>query len=454
MKKKISPEEQREKMLNTPIPRLIVTLSLPAVLNQLITVIYNTADTYFVSQLNTSASAAVGIVFSLQSLIQAIGFGVAMGAGSLVSLKMGEDKYDEAVKYASGGTVMSAGLGTVIGVTGLLTLTPLMKLLGATETILPYAADYARYILIASPVMCLTFVLAAILRNEGQSLLSTIGTCSGGLINIILDPILIFKCGLGTAGAAIATGISQFVSLLILVGMFLSGKSAVKIRLRSIPRNFRDYGKIFMTGIPTVFRQGLACIASATLNRSAAVYTDAAVAAITIANKVYLLVRGIMIGVGQGFMPVAGYNYGAKNGKRTKSAFRFTVFMGTAVACVAAVVTAIFPGEIIGLFRDDPSVVEIGRPALMFACAVMPFMAYSTFVNQLYQCLGFKLRATLLASCRQGIFFLPLIWILPRLLGLTGIQATQPAADFLTFLISIPFGVYFIHKKLSQLATL
>ena len=222
----------------------------------------------------------------------------------------------------------------------------------------------------------------------------------------------------------------------------------MNLRPRYISRHLRDYGQIVSIGFPTIARQGLASLASALMNVKGAIYGDAAVAALTISNKVYLLVRNVMIGIGQGFQPVAGYNYGAGNRKRTREAFIFACKLGTVVCIAAAAVIAAFAEPIMGWFRNDPDVIAIGREALLYACAVMPFMAYSTFVNQLYQSLGYKVPATILASCRQGICYLPLIFLLPHFLGLRGVQMTQPGADLLTFFVCIPFQIAFFRKHL------
>ena len=446
----ISSDEQRKRMLTTPIPRLTLELSVPTVASQLVSVIYNTADTWFVSQISTSASAAVGVAFSLMSIIQAFGFGIGLGAGSLVSLRMGEKKDKEAEVYASSGFFAAILLGAVIAVSGLCFLKPLMCILGSTDTMLPYSCAYARYILAAAPVMCGAFVLSCILRSEGESSLAMWGICSGGLLNAALDPLLIFTLKMGISGAALATAISQAVSFIILLSAFLSGRSILKLSVKNVSRKARVYGRIILTGVPTICRQGIASVASAALNVQAAFYGDAAVAGVTIANRVYWLVRNIIIGIGQGFQPIAGFNFGAGNKKRTREAFVFACIAGTAVCVVSAALTALFPDEIMGWFRDDAQVIEIGRTALLLACAVMPLMAYSTFVNQLYQSLGFKLAASVLASCRQGIFFLPLIFIAPRFVGLFGVQMSQPGADLLTFFVSIPFQISFFRKHLSD----
>ncbi len=441
-------------MTGTAIPRLVASLAIPTTVSQLITVIYNTADTYFVSHIDTSASAAVGVAFALQAIIQAFGFGISMGCSSLVSRRLGEKKDEEAEMYAASASVGAIILGFMLMAGGLLTLAPLMRLLGATETILPYACDYTRIILIGAPVMCASFVLNAILKAEGEANLSMIGLCAGGVVNIGLDPLFIYTFKMGIAGAALATVISQGVSLVILLVIFRSGRSIIKLRAGAVSKDIAVYWRLLRIGFPTICRQGMASVASALLNHGAAHWAgadaDAAVAAVTISNKVYMLVRSIMIGIGQGFQPVAGYNYGAGIYSRVKRAFRFSTAVGTVIAVAAAAAIGFNTEAVMHWFRDDPKVVEIGALALKFACAVMPLMAYSTFVNQLYQCLGFSLAASILASCRQGIFFVPIILLLPRLIGLAGVQMTQPAADLLTFIVSVPFQIGFFKRVLDK----
>ena len=441
-------EEQHRRMLQTPIPKLVLTLSVPTVAAQLISVIYNTADTYFVSQISTSASGAVGVVFSLMSIIQALGGGLGMGCNSIISRSLGAKDNPRANRVASSGFFLSFLIGLFILSVGLAVTTPLMRLLGSTETILPHAVSYARIILLAAPFMCASFVLNMVLRAEGEASLAMIGLCTGGILNVALDPLFIFVLRMGVAGAALATALSQLVSFSILLGIFVSGRSIVKLSLRSVSRSPGEYWTIFTTGLPTILRQSFASLSSALLNNAAGAYSDAAVAAVTISNKVYLLVRSVILGIGQGFQPIAGYNYGAGNNRRTRQAFTFAVMIGTVLSLTSAALGTVFAPQIILFFRDDPEVVRIGRQALLYASAVMPFLAYSTYVNQLYQSLGFRIPAAVLASCRQGIFFVPLILLLPRLLGLDGVVMTQPASDFLTFLISIPFQIWFFRRKL------
>lgn len=444
-------DSQYKKMLETPMPKLIASLAVPTTMSQLITTIYNTADTYFVSQIGTSSTAAVGVVFSLMSIIQAVGFGLGMGANSLISVNLGMKKQEDANRYGNSAFFASIIFGTCLMAVGLPTVEYIMKALGSTDTILPYACSYGRYILAAAPIMCSSFVLNNILRSEGSAMLAMWGLCIGGILNVFLDPLFIFVFNMGIGGAALATVISQFISFIILLSVFLTNRSIVKLSYKWISRSSGDYLMIVKRGFPTVCRQMLGSLSSALINIQASMFGDAAIAAVTIANKIYMLVRNLILGIGQGFQPVAGYNYGAKNKKRVREAFIFVCKVGTVICTTAAILLAFNAPEVIAWFRkDDPEVIRIGTQALYFACAVMPLMAYSTYVNQMYQCLGFSKQATFLASCRQGTCFVPLIFILPLFLNLTGVTMSQPGADLLTFIISVPFQIKFFKKYLAE----
>ena len=450
MQQVLNSEERYKQMIETPIPRLVTQIAIPTVISMLVTVIYSTADTYFVSQINKSASAAVGMVYALMAVIQAVGYGLGMGAGSLISRMLGEKNDSAADRYASSAFFASVVVGAAVGWGCLAALMPILRLLKCTDTIMPYAAAYARYILLAAPISCSSFVLNNTLRAEGESQIAMWGLGIGGILNILLDPLFIFTFKMGAGGAALATAVGQTVSFLVLLAMFLTGKSIVRIRFRFVSRSLRDYGLIFTTGLPTICRQGLGSLAAAVLNMQAVAYGDAAVSAITIANKVYVLVRNIVLGVGQGFQPVVGYNYSAKKLERTWQSFVFSSLVGTVICVLAAVFVSLFAAPVMRWFCDDAEVVRIGTQTLYFVCAVMPLMAVSTYVNQLYQCLGFKTAATFLASCRQGIFFLPAVFALPLIWGCMGVQLSQPLADGLTFVISVPFVVIFYRKYINR----
>lgn len=459
------PERQHQRMTQTPIPRLIIRLGIPTTISMLITSVYNMADAYFVSQLGTSAGGAVGVVFSLMAVFQAVGFTLGMGAGSLISRRLGEKDKPAADQCAASAFYLSLLFGAAITAAGSVLIRPLMRFLGATETILPFAVDYGRYIILGAPIICASFVLNNILRAEGKAALAMVGLCTGGLLNLALDPLLIFKAGLGTSGAAIATLVSQCVSFLLLLTMFLTHRSGVSLHPKHISRRLRLYGEIVRCGLPSFCRQGLASISTVLLNRQAAQYGiaegmaryadaaaagafgDAAVASMSIVSKVFMFMLCIGLGIGQGFMPVAGYNYGAKQYDRVRKAYRFTVLLSFVLMSALSACVYAYSPQIVTLFRrDDPAVIEIGTLAMRLQCAAMPLQTVTVPTNMIHQALGRSWESTLLSACRQGIFFIPLILFLPMAVGLLGVQATQAAADVLTFLVSIPFALRFFHN--------
>lgn len=431
-----TPEEQRTYMLETPIPKLITTLAAPTILTMLITALYNMADTYFVSQINTSASGAVGVVFSIMTIIQAVGFTVGMGTGSIAAQLMGKEDMTQADEFASSAILMGVVSGVAVTVLGLQNLDWLIWEMGATETIFPYARDYARYILLGAPFMILSFILNNLMRWQGKAHRSAIGMGFGGVLNMILDPIFIFVFDMGIAGAAIATIFSQIVSFLILTSFFVRGESDLKLQLSLISRRPVVYWRIFKSGMPSFLRQGVAGIATMALNRAAYPYGDAAVAAMAIVTKVFMFVNSAIIGFGQGFQPVVGYNYGAGKLDRVRESVKFSMKTCTVVLSIAAVVGFIFAPEIVLFFRDDPAVVKIGVRVFRFQCISMPFGAVMVFANMLFQSMGCSWRAAFLAICKQGFCFIPVVLILSQKLGLAGLEMSQMVADLITVVVS------------------
>mgnify|MGYP004531133565 FL=1 len=437
-------DDQYEKMIKTPIPKLILTLAVPTMIGMLITSAYNMADAYFVSKLGTSASGAIGIVFSLMAIIQALGFTVGMGSGSTISRLLGKKENDKAQEMASSALAVSFILGIILSVTGLLMLEKMMMLLGATKSILPYAVEYAKYILYAAPVMMASFVLNNLLRAEGKTKLAMTGIGIGGILNIALDPLLIFGFGMDIGGAAVATLISQVIGFIVLLSFFRK-KTILRFSIRKISKKFTIYKEFIGNGMPSLFRQGLASVASVALNRVAAAQSDAAVAAMSIVGKIFMMVFCVLIGFGQGYQPAAGYNYGAKEYGRVKKAYRFMLWAGTGVMTVLGILLyAAAPWLLEQFVSDDPKVMEIGVRALRMQCAVMPFMPLGVACNMTFQAVGRSAMASFLAACRQGVFFLPLIWVLPKFYGIVGMEIAQPAADAATFLVCLPVIRHFL----------
>ena len=438
--------QQFRKMTETPIPKLILSLAAPTILSMLITSIYNLADTFFVGQISTSASGAVGVVSSLMAIIQALGFMLGHGAGSIISRSLGSQNTKAATRFASTSFFTALTFGLILAAVGLTTLPHFMMLLGSTETILPHACAYARPILIAAPLMMSSLVMNNILRYEGKASFAMIGLVTGGVLNMVLDPVFIFGFGLGTAGAGIATALSQSISFCILLSMFVRGKTVSQFQLSAVTRSPAEFGTILMTGLPSFGRQGLNSIGGMLLNIAARSYGDAAVAGMSIVSRIFMFIISVAIGTGQGFQPVAGFNYGARKYRRVEKACVFTM---CASFCFLSVIIAAcwFNAEaLIKLFRDDPEVTAIALPAFRyqcFACFLQPVIVAG---NMLFQSIGKSGRATFLACCRQGVFFIPLILTLPRMFGLLGIEICQPIADVLTFVVTVPFLFPFLHQ--------
>ena len=427
--------EHYRKMTETPVSRLIGKLAVPTIISMMVSALYNTADTFFVSMLGTSATGAVGIVFSIMAIIQAIGFTIGMGAGNILSRQLGAKEDGKATVTASSGFFLALLLSLLLMALGTIFRTDLMRMLGATETILPFAEDYAEYIFFGCPVMCCSFVLNNYLRAEGKAFFSMIGLTAGGVLNI----------SFGTAGAAMATALSQLVSFVILLSFFLMGKSSVRIQITKVARDTRTYLNIIRVGLPTLMRQGLASIASIALNVGAAAFGDAAVAAMSISGRVTMFAFSAMLGFGQGFQPVSSFNYGAERYDRVRRATVFTAAVGTVIMLVLAIISVAAAPQIIAIFRkDDAEVMRIGVAALRAQAALLPLTGLVTATNMALQSTGQSLPATVLAMARQGIFFLPLVLLLPQFIGLWGVVIAQPLSDLVTFFLAIFLFRYFL----------
>ena len=429
---------QYNRMTQTSIPKLIAQLSVPTILSMLVTNIYNLVDTAFVGQLGTSQSGAVGVIFGFMSIIQAVGFMFGQGAGSIMARRLGAQDEETASRTASTGLFFSFALGLLISLITLPLRDSVVRLLGSTETIAPHARAYLDWILIAAPFMTGGYTLNNLLRYEGKASLGMVGLMVGALLNIALDPLLMFVLGMGLAGAAIATAFSQIVSFFILLSMFLRGKTAVRLSLRKIQPS--AVGMITTTGLPSMLRQALNSIATILLNSAAAPFGDEAVAAMSIVSRISFFVFALALGIGQGFQPVSAFNYGAGKYNRLRKAFRVTVIMSEGVILIAAAVCFLLSGRLISVFRDDPLVIEIGTRALRLQMATVIFLPFTMCAEMLYQSTGHRLGASFMSSARSGLFFIPTLLILSRLRGLNGIQEAQPVA----YLLAVPMSAAFI----------
>ena len=443
---------RHQNMTEGKIVPLVLRLAAPTTVGMFVTALYSMTDALFVSSLGTEASAAVGVTFAIQALLQAIGYTFGVGAASLISRALGSRQDRDAGRYASLSLLLAAVVGSLVMLIGLWFGSPLMRILGATESIHPHALAYSRNLFFSAPFTCCAFVASQLLRAEGKAVYSMVGLTVGSLLNIALDPFLIHTLGLGIAGASLATLISQIVGLCVLLSAYLFRKSQLSLFHDFSLRDLRESGKIVTAGLPSSFRQGFIAVATILLNHAAGVWGDAAVAALSVVNRVFQLAFSLCLGIGQGMMPIAGFNYGADDRKRVYRAYLFSSVLASAVMLLVSIPLLILSPRVVAAFRNDPAVISIGSVALRAQSAVLITHGVVTCANMLLQAIGKQFLATVLACARQGIFFLPLLFLLPNAFGIESLIYVQPLADAITLLFSIPFIVYLVRHLKEQTA--
>lgn len=446
-------KEQEEKvkyMTTAPVRRLVCSLAVPTIISMLVTSFYNMADTFFVGKINTSATAAVGVVFSVMAFIQALGFFFGHGSGNYISRKLGAGEYEVASVMASTGFAYAFACGLLVTALGLVFLEPLSCLLGSTPTILPYTKSYLKIILFGAPFMTSSLVLNNQLRFQGSASYAMVGIVTGAVINIILDPLLIFSFHMGIAGAAAATVSSQIISFGLLWAGSRRGGNIV-IHFRNFSRDLYYLKEIVRGGLPSLCRQGLASISVTCMNQAAGIYGDAAIAGMSIVGRISMFANSALIGFGQGFQPVCGMNYGAGKMERVREAYFFCVKYAFVFLVVISVLGYTGAESIVSLFRkDDAQVIAVGTLALRLQILSFPLGAWIVMCNMMLQSIGRAVKASVVAAGRQGLFFLPLIAVLPGMFGLLGVQMCQTVADACAFLLSIPLGVSVLNEMKRQ----
>ncbi|MBQ8327890.1 MAG: MATE family efflux transporter [Lachnospiraceae bacterium] len=440
-------QEQKQIYMTTkPVEKLVCKMAIPTIISMLVTTFYNMVDTFFMGKINNQATGAVGIVFSMMAIIQALGFTFGHGSGVYISRELGKKEVEKAERIAVTGFVYSFICGVLVTVLGLLFLEPLAYALGSTDTILPYAKDYLRIILIGAPIMTSSLVLNNQLRYQGNAVYAMVGIVAGAIINIGLDPLFIFVFDWGITGAALATVISQAVSFALLI-VGTTKKGNLHINFKKLDMRIYSLVIIVKGGLPSLFRQGLASIASISLNHAAGPYGDEVIAGMTIVSRVMMFTNSAMIGFGQGFQPVCGFNYGAGLYKRVKKAFYFCVKVSFIFLVIIAVLSSIFAPFLVELFRKgDEAVKEVAVAALRYNCITLPLNSWIVLTNMMLQSAGKAFSATLAAAARQGIFYLPIVWVFASNFGILGIELAQPAADICTLLLSVPLSLKFLHE--------
>ena len=446
-------DERYTLMTQAPVKKLVLKMSGPTIISMLVTSFYNIIDAAFVGHISTEATAAVGVSFAYMTFINAFGFFFGHGSGNFISQALGARSYSDAEKMAATGFISPFIFGAIAGISGLIFLTPLSRAIGATPDIISSSNSYLFYILIGTPFMMSALSLNNQLRLQGNARYAMIGITSGAVLNIILDSVFILILDMGVTGASLATLISQVTSwIILLAGTRMGGN--VHIRLKNFSPTLEHFKQILDGGLPSLCRQALACTATICLNHSAAIYATAGneastIAAFSIVSRCMMFAFSIVLGIGQGFQPICGFNYGARNYGRVRESYTFTMSIMTIFLLCSGILGFIFAPNIICFFRkEDAELIAIGSRVLRWQCISFPLIGLSTSTNMLLQTLRKTLPATILSMCRQGICFIPTLYIAPLLLGLQGVEMTQAIADIMTFLIAIPMAVK-VYKELN-----
>ena len=437
-----SQELRKNRMLNDPISRVIPQMAIPTIVAFLINSIYSLADTYFVSSLGTNATAAVSVNASLDQLIMMAGSMLAVGANSYIARLLGEGNEKKASQVLSTAFFLAGGLGAALMVVGLLFMTPMVRMLGATPTCEQYSIDYATYVLYAAPFMATSFVMNQCLRSEGSATLSMVGMGFGGILNCVLDPIFIFGLNMGVAGASLATAISKWVSFSILIFPYLTRRSLLHLSIRNFHCTRDILTKILSVGSSSMFRTGLAVVSAILLNDLAGSISDSVLAGIGVCTKIMMFPFGIILGFGNGFQPVAGFNWGAKRFDRVEESYRYSARVAIFGSALMGLVLALLADRIIVVFAGpDPEMRRIGVICMVSQCIALPIHAWVATVNMLCAGLGNARGALILASARQGTCFIPILHLMAWLLGAYGVATVQAVADLLSLALAIPIAL-------------
>ncbi len=451
-------DARRTLMLSEPIHRIIPKMAVPTIVAFLINSIYSLADTYFVSGLGTNATAAVSVNSSLDQLIMMCGSMVALGANSYIARLLGEGKDKKASEVLSTAFFCAFFFGAVLMVVGNVFMTPMVRLLGATPTCEQYSIDYATYVLLAAPFMASNFVMNQCLRSEGSATLSMVGMGFGGILNCFLDPIfilgsegLMLKYGIalpfdiapmGVAGASLATAISKVVSFAILVFPYVTRRSMLRLSLKNFHPTKDIIVNVVSVGSSSMFRNGLNVVAAILLNGIAGNISDSVLAGIGVTTKIMMFPFGIILGFGNGFQPVAGFNWGAKRYDRVRESYRFSSMVALIGSIIMAVGLALFADQLIVLFAgEDLEMRKIGAFCIITQCIALPIHAWVAIVNMLCVGLGNAKGAFLLATARQGSCFIPFVHLMAYLFSAQGVASVQGLADVLSLVLAIPLAL-------------
>ena len=453
MKQASAQKEQR--MLTENIRTLIPSMAVPTIIAQLITTIYNLVDTYFVSTIGTYATAAVGVNSSLERMITIIGSLIGAGACSYISRLLGAKRKEQADRVLSTSFFTGLALGIIFMLVCRMMMGNLVDMLGATEECRQYSIQYATYVLYAAPFMIGSFILNMCLRSEGSAMYAMIGIGFGGILNCFLDPLFIYGLDLGVAGASMATAISKFISFCILITPYIRRRTSVRIAITKIKFVFNDVKEVVLIGSSSFFRSLLTVIASILINNIAGMYSTSVLAAISVSNRVMEFPFAIILGFGQGYQPVVGFNWGAKAWKRVKESYTFSCLVSIFGGIIIGLLIFVLAQPIVHIFNSeaDAEVLSIGILCIRLQCIALPLHALNSIVNMYYAGTGRAGRALVINISRQGYCLWPTLFIAPIFLGVYGIASAQAIADLLSMVVVIPFAIMALkelNRKLAQ----
>lgn len=436
--------KKMELLGKAPIPKVLLAMGIPTMIGMMINALYNLVDAYFVGGLGTSQMGAITVAFPIGQVVVGLGLLFGNGAASYISRLLGKGERKEADKTASTALYSSIYIGAVIIICTLIFLNPVLKLLGATESILPYAVTYTRIYVISSIFNVFNVTMNNIVTSEGAAKTTMCALLTGAVLNMILDPVFIYALNLGVAGAAIATAISQMVSTLVYLGYVCSKKSVFSFRITKCCFSKEIMSEILKIGIPTLIFQLLTSLSIALINMKSKEYGDSVIAGMGAVTRIISMGSLMVFGFIKGFQPIAGYSYGAKKYDRLHEAIKTSILWSTIFCTVFGIAVAVFASPMIaGFTKNDMEMIRIGQRALRANGISFLLFGFSTVYSSLFLALGKAKEGFILGACRQGICFVPVILILPYVVGISGILYAQPAADVISAVIAVFMALHF-----------
>ena len=422
------------------IGKLLMKFSIPAIVGMLVNALYNVVDRIFIGQVDTLALSGVTITFPISIIIMAFGMLVGIGAAALISIRLGQQKKEEAEHILGNAFALIIIISLIVTTLGLIFLEPMLLKFGASADTMPYAKQYITIILIGTVFQSVGFGLNNIIRAEGNPRIAMFTMLIGGILNTIMDPIFIFVFHMGTRGAAIATVISQIVNTVWVLYYFLGGKSVLKILYKNLRLDTKVVKSIFAIGMSPFSMQIAASIVTIISNKSLVKYGgDVSLGAMGAIMSIAMLVLMPIFGINQGCQPIIGYNYGAKRYDRVKHALKLAIIAATTITTTGFIIIQLFSEQLISIFSNDPALIEVGARGIKIYLFMLPVIGFQIVSSNYFQAVGKAKISIFLGLSRQVILLIPLLFILPRFFELNGVWASAPTSDIISSILTAVF---------------